>query len=51
MDKYPASDFLPNIVIHNTLSICDKMAGWGTWDPRRVLGLYRQVGLRVILIW
>ena len=30
MDKHPARDFLPNIVIHNTLSICGRMADWGT---------------------
>ena len=44
MDKYPASDFLPNIVIHITLSISGKMADWGTRDPRWVLGFYRLVG-------
>ena len=51
MDKYPVRDFLPNIVIHNTLSICGRMADWGTQDPKRVLGLYRMVGSRVVLIW
>ena len=51
MDKYRARDFLLNIVIHNTLSICGRMVGWGTWDPRRVLGLYRLVGSRVVSIW
>ena len=35
MDKYPMLDFLPNIVIHNILSICGKMADWGTRDPKR----------------
>ena len=35
MDKYLACDFLPNIVIHNTLFVCGRMAGWGTWNPRR----------------
>ena len=49
MDKYPAGDFFPNIVIHNTLSICSTMASWGTWDPRRVLRLHRLVGSRVVL--
>ena len=44
------SDFLPNRVIHNTISICDMMAGWGTRDPIRVLGLYCLVGSRVVLI-
>ena len=39
MDKYPASDFLPNIAIHNTLSICGRMASWRTRDPRWVLRL------------
>ena len=50
MNKYHTSDFLPDIVIHNTLFICDKMASWGTQDPRRVLGLYRLVGSHVFLI-
>ena len=50
MDKYPASDFLPNIVIHNTLSICNRMIGWGTWDPIQVLGFYHLIGSRVVLI-
>ena len=51
MDKYPAHDFLPNIVIHNTLFIYGRMAGWGTRDPRRVLGLYYLVGSHTISIW
>ena len=51
VDKYPVHDFLPNIVIHNILSICGRMAGWGTRDPKRVLGLYRLVGSRVVSIW
>ena len=50
MNKYPASDFFLNIVIHNTFFICGRMAGWGTRDPRRVLGQYRPVGSRVVLI-
>ena len=50
MDKYPVSDFLPDIVIHNTISICGRMAGWGTRDPKRVLGFYCLVGSRVVLI-
>ena len=50
MNKYHASDFLPNIVINNTLSICGKMIGRGTRDPRQVLGFYRLVGSRVVLI-
>ena len=51
MDKYHARDFLHNIVVHNILSICGRMVGWGTRDPRRVLGLYCFVGSHVILIW
>ena len=51
VDKYPARDFLPNIVIHNTLSIYGRMAGWETRDPRRVLGLYCLVGSCVVSIW
>ena len=50
VDKYPTSDLFSNIVIHNTLSICGKMADWGTRDPRRVLGLHRLVGSYVVLI-
>ena len=51
MEKYLASDFLPNIVIHNTLSICGRMAGWGTWDLRRGLKLSCLVSSRMVLIW
>ena len=51
MDKYLAFDFLPNRVIHNTLFICGRIASWGTRDPIRVLGLYRLVSSRVVLIW
>ena len=50
MDKYPMSDFLPNIVIHSTISICCMIAGWGTQDPRWVLGFYRLVSSRAVLI-
>ena len=50
MDKYPVSDFLPNIVIQITISICGWIVGWGTWDPRRVLGFYRLVGFYMVLI-
>ena len=49
MDKYLVGDFFPNIITHN-LSICGRMAGWGTRDPIRVLGLYRLVGSHVVLI-
>ena len=49
MDKYPVSNFFPNIVIHNTLSICGRMVGWGTRDPKSVLGLHLLVGSRVVL--
>ena len=51
VDKYPARDFLPNIVIHNTLFIYDRMTGYVTRDPKRALGLYHLVGFRVVLIW
>ena len=51
MDKCPACDFLPNIVFHNTLSICGRIAGWGTRDPRRVIRLYHLVGSHVVSIW
>ena len=50
MDKYHVSDFLPNIVIHNTISICGRMVGWGSRDPKWVLGFYHLVGYRVIII-
>ena len=50
MDKYLAGDLFPNIVIHNTLSICGRVAGWGTQDPRIVLRLHRLVGSHVVLI-
>ena len=50
MDKCPTSDFLLNIVIQNSLSTCGRMAGWGTRDPRQVLGFYRLVGSCVILV-
>ena len=50
VNKYLVSDFFPNIVIHNILSICDRMASWETWDPRRVLGLHYLVDSRVVLI-
>ena len=51
MDKYPVYDFLPNIVIHKTLSICGRMASWDTQDPSWVLGFYHLVGSRLVLIW
>ena len=50
VDKYLARDIFPNIVIHNTLSICGRVADWGTRDPRRILRLHRLVGSRVVLI-
>ena len=31
MDKYPARDFFPNIIIHNTLSIYGRMAASIWW--------------------
>ena len=51
VDMYHVRDFLPNIVIHNTLSICGRMTGWGTRDPKWVLGLYHLVGFRMVSIW
>ena len=50
VDKYPTRDLFPYIVIHNTLSICGRVADWGTRDPRQVLRLHRLVGFRVVLI-
>ena len=50
MDKYPVGNFFPNIVIHNTLSLCGRMVGWGTQDPRRVMGLHSLVGSHVVLV-
>ena len=43
-------DFLPNIIIHNTLSICDKMADRGPRDLIQGLKLYRLVSSCMILI-
>ena len=43
-------DFFPDIVIHNTHSLYGRMTGWGTQDPRRVLGLHSLVGSCVVLI-
>ena len=50
VDKHPACDFLPNIVIHNILSICGRMDNRGTRDPRRGLKLSRLVSSRMVLI-
>ena len=50
MDKYPKNDFLPIIVIKNTISICGRIAGLRTWDPKWVLGFYHLVGSHVVLI-
>ena len=50
VDKYLARDLFPNIVIHNTLFICGRVADWGTRDPRWVLRPHRLVGSRVVLI-
>ena len=50
VDKHPVCDFLPNIVIHNILSICNRMAGRGTWDPRRGLKLSYLVSSSIIQI-
>ena len=44
MDKYIFC------IIHNKLSICDRMAGWGTRDPRRGLKLSHLVSSRMVLI-
>ena len=51
MDKYHAFDFFFfNIVIHNTLFIYGRMAGYEIRDPKRVLGFYRLVGSHIVLI-
>ena len=50
MDKHPARDFLPNIIIYNTLFICNKTASWGTWDPIRGLKLSRLISSHMVLI-
>ena len=50
VDKYLEGDLFPNIVIHNTLSICGRVASWGTRDSGRVLRLHRLVGSFVVLI-
>ena len=51
VDKHLVRDFLPNIVIHSTLSICGRMAGRWTQDPRRGLKLSRLVSSHMILLW
>ena len=50
VDKHPMRDFLPYIVIHNTLSICSRIAGWETRDPRRGLKLSHLVSSHMVLI-
>ena len=44
MDKYLFC------IIHNELSICGRMADWGTRDPRRGLKLSCLVSSRMVLI-
>ena len=50
MDKHLPRDFLPNIVIHNILSICSRIAGRGTRDPKRGLKFSRLISSRMVLI-
>ena len=50
VDKYLVGDFFPNIVIHNTLSMWDRVADWGTRDPEWVLRLHHLMGSLVVLI-
>ena len=50
VDKYLLRNFLLNVFIHNELSKCGRMAGWGTRDPRRDLRLSRLVSFRMVLI-
>ena len=50
VDKYPAGDLFPNIVIHNTLFICGRVADWENRDPKQVLRLHCLVSSRVVLI-
>ena len=44
MDEYHKRDSLPNKFIHNKLPIYDRMADWGTQDPRQGLGFFCLVG-------
>ena len=50
VDKHSACDFPHNIIIHSTLSICGRMAGLETWDPKRGLKLSCLVSSRMVLI-
>ena len=50
VDKYLVGDFFSNIVIHNTISMCDRVADRGTRDPEWVLRLYHLMGSLVVLI-
>ena len=50
MDKYILHIFRLNVFIDNEFSKCDKMAGWGTQDPRRDLSLSRLVSSCMVLI-
>ena len=50
VDKYLLRNFRLNVFIHNELSKCGRMAGWGTRDPRRDLKLSRLVSSHMILI-
>ena len=51
MDKYSMYSFLLNILIFDKPLVCDGKVGWGTRDPRWVIGMYRLVGSRVVLLY
>ena len=50
MDKYLLRIFHLNVFIHNELSKCGRMAGWGTRDPRQDLRLSRLDSSCMVLI-
>ena len=50
MNKYILRIFHLNVFIHNELSKCGRMAGWGTQDLRRDLGLSRLDSSCMVLI-
>ena len=50
VDKYLLRIFHLNVFIHNELSKCGRMVGWGTWDPIQDLRLSCLDSSRMVLI-
>ena len=50
VDKYLLHNFHLNVFIHNELSKCSRMVGWGTRDPIWDLRLSRLVSSHMVLI-